>query len=47
MKTLTGVFVVIILLVSINIVLAKDLETKVGVVEKLGGKIPLNAVFFD
>ncbi len=47
MKTLTGVFIAVILLVSVNIVLAKDLETKIGVVEKLGGKIPLNAVFFD
>ena len=47
MKTLTGVFAAIILLVSVNKVLAKDLETKVGVVENLGGKIPFNAMFYD
>ncbi len=47
MKTLIGVFVAVILLAGFNAVHARDLENKIGVVEKLGGKIPLNATFFD
>ncbi len=47
MKTVTGALVSIIFLLSLNSGIAKDLESKVGVVEKLGGKIPLNAVFYD
>jgi len=47
MKTIIGVFAVIILLAGFNTEKAKDLETKVGVVEKLGGKIPLNAIFIE
>lgn len=47
MKAIIGVLVAIIILAGWSTDFAKELETKVGVVEKLGGKIPLNAVFFD
>ncbi len=47
MKKITGVFGLIIFLLSFNFVFASDLREKVGVVEKLGNKIPLNTKFFD
>ncbi len=47
MKKITGVFVFIFFLLSLNPVFAAGFRDKVGLNEKLGNKIPLDVRFFD